>query len=201
MNGLLHALEVQRYDDHRYYHHSTVNQTLHLVSACCFVASYLLVFTDPVAAVILGWVFAMTSRQIGHFFFEPKGYDEVNAATHAHKEAIKIGYNLRRKAVLMALWGAAPLVLVADPSLFGAFEPYADASGFTRHVAILWLWLAGGALAVRSAQLCLVKDVQTGVVWLLKILTDPFHDIKLYHKAPLHLLRGRLIDPESPASR
>ena len=28
-----------------------------------------------------------------------------------------------------------------------------------------------------------------------KILTDPFHDIKLYYKAPLYLLRGELIDP------
>jgi len=32
-------------------------------------------------------------------------------------------------------------------------------------------------------------------VWAVKILTDPFHDIKLYHKAPLYLLRGELIDP------
>ena len=201
MNGLLHALEVQRYDDHRYYHHSTINQALHLVSACCFVASYLLLFTDPVAAVLLGWVFAMTSRQIGHFFFEPKGYDAVNAATHAHKEAIKIGYNLRRKAVLMALWAATPLALVADPSLLGVFDAHADASGFVRHIAIAWLWLAGGALVFRSVQLCIVKDVQTGIVWLLKILTDPFNDIRLYHKAPLHLLRGRLIDPESAPGR
>ena len=30
---------------------------------------------------------------------------------------------------------------------------------------------------------------------MTKILTDPFHDIKLYHKAPLYLLRGELIDP------
>ncbi len=29
-----------------------------------------------------------------------------------------------------------------------------------------------------------------------KILTDPFHDIKIYHKAPLALLRGELIDPD-----
>ena len=28
-----------------------------------------------------------------------------------------------------------------------------------------------------------------------QILTDPFHDIKLYHKAPFALLRGELIDP------
>jgi hypothetical protein len=33
-------------------------------------------------------------------------------------------------------------------------------------------------------------------VWATKILTDPFHDIKLYHKAPLALLRGELIDPD-----
>ena len=38
-------------------------------------------------------------------------------------------------------------------------------------------------------------NVRTGLVWATKILTDPFHDIKLYHKAPLHLLRGQLIDP------
>jgi hypothetical protein len=32
-------------------------------------------------------------------------------------------------------------------------------------------------------------------VWMTKILTDPFHDAKLYHKSPLYLLRGELIDP------
>ena len=47
----------------------------------------------------------------------------------------------------------------------------------------------------RTLHLFLIKDVQTGLVWATKILTDPFHDIKLYHKAPLALLRGELIDP------
>ena len=51
----------------------------------------------------------MVSRQIGHFYFEPKGYDEVNLATHEHKEAIKVGYNLRRKVVLLAIWAVSPL--------------------------------------------------------------------------------------------
>jgi len=32
-------------------------------------------------------------------------------------------------------------------------------------------------------------------VWVTKILTDPFHDIKLYYKAPLYLWRGELIEP------
>ena len=46
----------------------------------------------------------MTSRQIGHFFFEPKGFDDVNQATHEYKEAVKVGYNLRRKAILHVVW-------------------------------------------------------------------------------------------------
>ena len=33
MDGFLQALKTQRWDDHRYYHHSRINQALHLVSA------------------------------------------------------------------------------------------------------------------------------------------------------------------------
>jgi len=44
-------------------------------------------------------------------------------------------------------------------------------------------------------QLCLQQSVLTGAVWCTKILTDPFHDVKLYCRAPLHLLRGELVDP------
>ena len=53
----------------------------------------------------------MISRQSGHFFFEPKGYDKINRATHEHKEEIKVGYNLRRKVILHAVWALVPLVL------------------------------------------------------------------------------------------
>ena len=56
--------------------------------------SYVLLFKDAATAALVGWLVGMVSRQAGHFFFEPKGYDEVNHATHAHKEAIKVGYNL-----------------------------------------------------------------------------------------------------------
>ena len=63
------------------------------------------------AAALIGWLVAMVSRQAGHFFFEPKGYDEVNHATHEHKEDIKVGYNLRRKVVLLAIWALSRCVL------------------------------------------------------------------------------------------
>src|SRR5271157_2575906 len=119
MNGFLQALKVQRWDDHRYYHHSRINQALHLVSASSFVCAYALAFTSPAAAALLGWLVGMTSRQAGHFFFEPKDYDEVNQATHEYKEQIKVGYNLHRKVVLLSIWVLSPALLWVSPTLFG----------------------------------------------------------------------------------
>jgi len=52
-----------------------------------------------------------------------------------------------------------------------------------------------GAVVFRTVQLFFLRDVQTGLVWCTKILTDPFHDVKLYHKAPFYVLRGDLFDP------
>jgi hypothetical protein len=192
MGGFLEALRIQRWDDHRYYHHSRINQTLHLVSALSFVCAYALVF--------IGWLVAMTTRQAGHFFFEPKDYDEINQATHEYKEEIKVGYNLQRKVALMTIWALSPLPLYFDPTLFGIFEPHATTAEFVRHVALIWLVVGLGGLLYRTVQLFFIKDVQTGLVWATKILTDPFHDIKLYHKAPLHLLRGEWLDTDSVTS-
>ncbi len=182
-------LELQRWDDHRYYHHSRINQSLHFLSAISFLAAYVFIFIDPVKAAILGWVVAMMSRQSGHFFFEPKGYDEVNNATHAHKEAIKVGFNLRRKAILHAIWAFIPALLYIEPSLFGFFTPHSTADEFARNVAVAWIALGVAALIGRTVQLFYTMNVQTGLVWCTKILTDPFHDVKLYHSAPLVVLK------------
>ncbi|HXX82926.1 MAG TPA: hypothetical protein VEN29_02980, partial [Casimicrobiaceae bacterium] len=51
-----------------------------------------------------------------------------------------------------------------------------------------------GAILFRTVHLFFLKGVQSGLVWCTKILTDPFHDIKLYHKAPLYLMRGEMFD-------
>jgi hypothetical protein len=198
MRHFYEALKEQRWDDHRYYHHSRVNQALHMVSALSFLTAYVLVFFDPVWAALIGWLVAMTSRQLGHFFFEPKGYDHINQATHEHKEDIKVGYNLKRKAVLLSIWALSPLPLYFDPTLFGLFTPHTGAAGYVRHVAQIWLFLGLAGVVFRTVQLCVIRDVETGLVWATKILTDPFHDLKLYYKAPLHLLRGEMF--ETPAT-
>jgi hypothetical protein len=196
IKNFLEQLRIQRWDDHRYYHHSRINQSLHFVSAISFLIGYIYMFIDPVFSALIGWLVSMTSRQAGHFFFEPKGYDHINHATHEHKEDIKVGYNLRRKVVLMAIWALSPLPLYFDPTYFGIFPRHADRTELMRHVAQLWLAVGAGGLLFRTVQLFFLKDIQTGLVWAAKILTDPFHDIKLYHSAPLRLLRGELIDPD-----
>jgi hypothetical protein len=192
------ALAEQRWDDHRYYHHSRINQSLHLVSALCFVCAYALLVVQPAVAVLIAWLLAMPSRQLGHFFFEPKGYDEANHATHEYKEQVKVGYNLYRKTVLLSIWILSPLLLVPDPTLFGMLDRPADWWDLVNNISIIWLVVGAGAVLLRTVHLFFLRDVQTGLVWCTKILTDPFHDVKLYSKAPLHLLRGELVDPIVP---
>jgi hypothetical protein len=194
MHKFLTELRTQRWDDHRFYHHSRINQSLHLLSAVSFLVAYVMMFKDPVAAALIGWLVSMVSRQSGHFFFEPKGYDEANQVTHQYKEAIKVGYNLRRKAVLHAVWAAVPLILWLNPTFFGLAKPWSGGEEFVRRVGEIWLFLGVGALLFRTVHLFFLRDVQTGLVWLTKILTDPFNDVKLYCKAPLYLLRGELIE-------
>jgi hypothetical protein len=187
-------LHQQRWDDHRYYHHNRINQTLHLVSACCFLASYVLIWTNPVAAVMAAWPLAMIVRQIGHFFFEPKTYDEVNGASHEYKEKVKVGYNLQRKFVLLAIWATAPLVLFLQPSFFGFFSADEVARGFVYNLSILWIAIGISAVIFRTVQLFFVMSVQAGLVWCTKILTDPFHDLRIYYKAPYYIAKGEMYD-------
>ena len=195
MATFLEELKEQRWDDHRYYHHSRINQSLHLVSAISFLCAYALAFSDPATAALIGWLIAMPTRQAGHFFFEPRGYDHINDATHEHKEEIKVGYNLRRKVVLMGLWALSPVALWLQPGLFGLFEPATGFVDYLHQLGLLWFWLGVGGLLFRVLQLAVIRDLRTGLAWATKIITDPFHDIQLYHRAPLQLLRGERLDP------
>jgi hypothetical protein len=195
MKEFLEALRVQRWDDHRYYHQSRINQSLHFISAISFLVAYVLLFINPVYSALIGWIVSMGTRQSGHFFFEPQGYDAVNQATNEYKEEIKVGYNLNRKIFLIAIWALCPVVIYFQPTLFGAFEPAVDKESFIHNVGMMWLWLGVVGLLFRTVSLFFLRDVKTGLVWMTKILTDPFHDAMIYRHAPLRLLRGELLDP------
>lgn len=196
MKTLLRELQEQRWDDHRYYHRSRVNQSLHLVSAISFLTAYIqMIAMNPTVAALMGWGVAMMTRQAGHFFFEPKDYDQINRVTHSYKESIKIGYNLKRKVVLLSVWAMTPVLLWINPDLFGVFYAHNTWGDYIYNLSVLWIALGAAALLFRTVHLFFIRDINTGLVWLLKILTDPFHDIKLYYRSPFYLLRGQLIDP------
>jgi hypothetical protein len=201
VSSFLETLRVQRWDDHRYYHHSRINQSLHLISALSFLASYVMLFINPAIAALMAWLVSMTSRQAGHFFFEPKGYDHVNQATNEFKEEIKVGYNIKRKIVLMAVWAASPVFVYLEPDLFGLVDAHTSLYEFMINVGWVWLFIGVGGLVFRVFQLYVQQDLRTGLVWAIKIITDPFHDVKLYCKSPLYLLKGELIDQSNLESR
>lgn len=123
----------------------------------------------------------MTSRQVGHFFFEPEDYDTANHATHEYKESIKVGYNLHRKVVLLSIWAASPLLLYLDPDMLGALDPHTDIQGYIYNLSVLWLCIGIGAVLFRTIQLFFLNSVTTGIAWFTKIVTDPFHDLLLYN--------------------
>jgi len=196
MKEILETLRVQRWDDHRYYHHSRINQFLHLISALSFIVAYIYLFIDPVVSAYVAWIISMTTRQAGHFFFEPKDYDTYNQATQDHKEAIKIGYNLKRKRVLIACWLAVPLLAYFDAALFNFVMPDAAPDTLIDRLGWGWLWLGLAAVVFRMIQLTAIQSRKVALVWCLKIMTDPFHDAIIYRKSPIYLMRGQLIDPD-----
>lgn len=197
MTGFRKTLAIQRWDDHRYYHQCRINQTLHLISALSFLIAYVVLFFDPAWAAIIGWCVSMSTRQAGHFFFEPRGYDHVNQVTDEYKEAVKVGYNIRRKVVLMSVWAAIPLLLWLAPAWTSLIEPATSLSDYVHDVGMAWLALGVGGLTLRVLQLWIQQDLLTGLAWAAKILSDPFHDVVLYRKAPLALLRGERLDSMS----
>jgi len=195
MSQFFQLVSVQRWDDHRYYHHSRVNQFLHLISALSFLVAYVFLFIDPVVSALVAWLVSMTTRQIGHFFFEPKGFDAVNQATHEHKEEIKVGYNLQRKIVLLSICAAIPVLAFWMPDYLQWAVPQAFEDTPIRMTAVAWLMLGAAGLTFRVLQLWKQDSLMAGLAWGFKIITDPVHDIKMYHKSPIYLLRGEWIDP------
>lgn len=195
MWGLMEKVRTLRWDDHRYYHRCRINQSLHLVSALSFVVAYGLLLVEPAYAALVGWLVGMVTRQSGHIFFEPRGHDAIHNVSYEHKEQIKAGYNMRRKAILLGVWAALPLLLWVSPSLGGLIEPASDWQGWVRDVGLLWLALGVSGVVLRTLQLAWLRSPAWGLAWMLKILTDPFHNIDQYWRSPLWLLRGQRFDP------
>lgn len=195
MREFMNKVRVLQHDDHRYYHQCRINQTLHLVSAISFLVAYALLFVDPAAAGLVGWLVGMVTRQSGHIFFEPRGYDAVNQTSYEAKESIKVGYNMRRKGILIGVWLSLPVLLALSPGLFGLIAPAQGLQGYLHDLGLMWLALGAGGVLFRTLHLFLLRGPAWGLAWACKILLDPLHNVAIYWKSPLALLRGQRLDP------
>jgi uncharacterized membrane protein HdeD (DUF308 family) len=195
MGDFWKQVKVLQQDDHRYYHQCRINQTLHLVSALSFIAAYVLLFTNPALAGIVGWLVGMVTRQSGHIFFEPRGHDRIHDVSYDYKESIKVGFNMRRKAILITVWLSLPALLALAPSLFGLISPAKNFAEYVNDVGLMWLALGAGGLLFRTVHLFFLRGPSWGLAWACKILLDPFHNVHIYWESPLALLRGQRYDP------
>ena len=196
MTDFFRLVQQLRWDDHRYYHQCRINQSLHLASACCFLVAYALLPFHPALSGLIGWLLGMVLRQSGHLFFEPRGYDKVNHATDAHKEAIKVGFNMRRKAVLIGAWLGLPVVLWAAHRVAGGAWPAPmEAAGWWHEIGLMWLALGVAGWLFRTVHLVFLRGPLCALAWATKIVTDPFHNVALYARAPIALMHGQRYDP------
>ena len=194
MHTLAAQIKQLQWDDHRYYHQCRINQTLHLISAISFLVAYAMLWVDPAAAGIIGWVVGMVTRQSGHIFFEPRGFDTIHNTSYDAKESIKVGFNMRRKAILITVWLSLPLLLWWSPSLFGFIEPAHSMSTYVHDVGLMWLALGAGGLLFRTVHLFFIRSPLCGMAWACKILLDPIHNVQIYWRSPIALMQGQRLD-------
>ena len=73
MQSFLAELRTQRWDDHRYYHHSRINQSLHFLSAVSFLVAYAMMFKDPVKSALIGWLVVHGEPAVRPFLLRAQG--------------------------------------------------------------------------------------------------------------------------------
>jgi len=95
----------------------------------------------------------------------------------------------------IGVWLSIPLLLRLSPSLFGLIEPAITFSEYAHEVGLLWLAVGVGGVIVRTMHLSFLRGPAWSLAWVAKILTDPFHNIAIYWRSPMALMRGQLLDP------
>ena len=113
---------------------------------------------------------------------------------HTHDMICGVRDHIRFLSSVVTL-RAGDLITTGTPAGVAKLAPGDKLKGRIEHVGEMWLAVGVGGLLFRTVHLFFLRNVKTGLVWFTKILTDPFHDIMLYHKAPLALMRGEMIEP------
>lgn len=156
----------RKHDDHLASHSHPLNQFFHLLSSSVFIYCYVLIFTDLTTAVTASLA-ALFVRQFGHAIVEPPCHD---------KEELLLGFNTPNKTMIVSAYCLIPLA-----NLF-ASGSWTFASFLERWPTIAQQWWGLTLVVVlgRVAYLAWLHDFRISMIWLVKLVTDPFTDIKAY---------------------
>ena len=157
----------RKHDDHVASHSHRFNQFLHLISSSSFVVAYVWIFSDFAAAMWLGLA-ALFIRQMGHALVEPPCHD---------KEQLLLGFDTRTKSFVLAGYLLIPLAHLAAAGELNVESVLA--MGPT--VALQWFVFTAIVVFGRVAVLFKRHGFYNGMVWFMKLITDPFTDIKAYY--------------------
>jgi glutamate-1-semialdehyde 2,1-aminomutase len=153
-------------DDHHASHSDTVNQLFHIVSSSVFIGCYALAFWDLTTAMWAG-LGALFLRQIGHAILEPPCHD---------KEATLLGFNTRNKSIILGVYILVPVVHLV---LADGWDREALAA-IAASVAQQWFLWTLAVVGGRVAYLVWAQGPRLALVWLVKLVTDPFTDVVAY---------------------
>ncbi len=156
----------RKHDDHVASHSHPLNQLFHLLSSSVFIYCYFLIFTDLTTAVSASLA-ALFLRQFGHAVIEPPCHD---------KEELLLGFNTPNKTMIVSAYCLIPLanMLAAGSWTFATFMEKWPI------IAQQWWGLTLVVVLGRVAYLAWLHDFRISMIWFVKLVTDPFTDIKAY---------------------
>ena len=156
----------RKHDDHVASHSHPLNQLFHLLSSSVFIYCYFLIFTNLTTAVSASLA-ALFIRQFGHALVEPPCHD---------KEELLLGFNTPNKTMIVAAYCLIPIANMI------AAGNWTVASFLERWPVIAQQWWGLTLVVVlgRVVYLAWLHDLRTSMIWFVKLITDPFTDIKAY---------------------
>jgi len=176
VTGFYTEIMQRKHDDHVASHSNMINQFFHLLSSTAFIICYFWSFFDLTSAMCVGLA-SLSLRQFGHAILEPPCHD---------KEKALLGFNTRDKSLLVGCYVLVPIAYL----FFKGTSSVGESSSLISVIAHLWFLLTLIAVLGHTALVAWKYDFRSSMIWLIKLLTDPFTDIAAYYKSPRRLLEA-----------
>jgi glutamate-1-semialdehyde 2,1-aminomutase len=160
------AVMKRKDDDHHASHNNAANQYLHFISSSAFIYCYAILIADLTTTMFVGLA-SLFVRQFGHAVLEPACHEE---------EATLLGFDTPSKSLIVLVYALIPLAVMAQSGVwtFAGFRAFSDV------IAVQWFRWTLIVVFGRVAYLSWKHDFRIAMIWLVKLVTDPFTDIIAY---------------------